>query len=622
MKLRSVLSSSRPALVATAAAIAVGWGSQAAAIAPTTALASTAPVRFTVGLPLRNAAEMKTTLTALNTKGSASYHKWLTKAQIATQFAPTAASMSTAEGAFTALGLTVKPTSAFSFSVSGTAAQVSKGLGVTLRGATTSTGHQRVVTLNRPVVPAAAAKVGAIIATLSPVPEHSVSSHKLAAAPTNRNGPGGDYNYNDMKEAYDYPSYDSMLPGNVRLDGTGVNVAVVMETDALDSDIAAMFNHEHFTTTTGLQPPTITHLPIDGGAPFDPNSGGSFEASLDVQQVLGGAPGASVTLLGTPDLSDQSTTDAYLYVVESDAYDIVTSSFGGPEALYLPDYNNGYDFTGALAFYDEIFAYGSLEGITFLASSGDDGALAVPDTSYFIGNPNARFAASVESPADDPYVTAVGGGNLITSYTPGSLVSTYVSENGYGDPEVPHDPYGFGTNVSGGYWGATGGLSQVFAQPPYQTFLNTGSTVARTIPDIGMQVGGCPRGLLQGSCPSNRSAAIVTLAGGRYGVIGTSVSSPEFAGALALAVEVYGRAGILNFTLYAAGAQQIAAGGASAPASSQFYHMNIPGYDGKYTATSGQGYNYIYGNGSPDVRNLFGLTSFDPAGTPRTISNP
>jgi hypothetical protein len=70
--------------------------------------------------------------------------------------------------------------------------------------------------------------------------------------------------------------------------------------------------------------------------------------------------------------------------------------------------------------------------------------------------------------------------------------------------------------------------------------------------------------------------------------------------------------------------------------------MNIPGYDGYYTVASGQGYNYIYGNGSPDVRNLFGYiygyynstplfggtlppnpwpTSV-PAGTPRTLSNP
>jgi hypothetical protein len=84
-----------------------------------------------------------------------------------------------------------------------------------------------------------------------------------------------------------------------------------------------------------------------------------------------------------------------------------------------------------------------------------------------------------------------------------------------------------------------------------------------------------------------------------------------------------------------AGATQIAAGGASAPVANQFYHMNIPGYDGYYTVTSGQGYNYIYGNGSPDVRHLFGyiyslytgtpnsvFTLGAAAGTPRSTTNP
>jgi hypothetical protein len=33
-------------------------------------------------------------------------------------------------------------------------------------------------------------------------------------------------------------------------------------------------------------------------------------------------------------------------------------------------------------------------------------------------------------------------------------------------------------------------------------------------------------------------------------------------------------------------------------------------------------YNYIYGNGSPDVVNLFGLNPYGLAGTPQTATNP
>jgi subtilase family serine protease len=116
---------------------------------------------------------------------------------------------------------------------------------------------------------------------------------------------------------------------------------------------------------------------------------------------------------------------------------------------------------------------------------------------------------------------------------------------------------------------------------------------------------------------------IVTIGGKRYGFIGTSVSSPELAGALAVVEQgLGGRLGNINYGLYELAAEQIGAGGAGAPAAQQYYHMNIPGYDGAYTSSVNGGYNYIYGNGSPDVRKLFGLTSYAAAGVPRTASNP
>ena len=104
-----------------------------------------------------------------------------------------------------------------------------------------------------------------------------------------------------------------------------------------------------------------------------------------------------------------------------------------------------------------------------------------------------------------------------------------------------------GVNVSGGYWGAGGGLSAYFAKPAYQAVVTTGSTTARTLPDVGMQVGGCPGGISVQPCGPNRSYVITFLQGGRYGLIGTSVSSPEFVGAIALYDQINGGgAGNLN----------------------------------------------------------------------------
>jgi subtilase family serine protease len=224
----------------------------------------------------------------------------------------------------------------------------------------------------------------------------------------------------------------------------------------------------------------------------------------------------------------------------------------------------------------------------------------------------------VEFPASSPYVTSVGGTNLQTTSSATSLTSAYVSENGDGDPELPYDPYGLGVGVYGGFWGAGGGISAYFGQPLYQSAVNTGSSF-RTTPDVGMQVGGCPGGISLAPCGGGtaRSYVLIYIGGTIYGVIGTSVSSPEFVGALALYIQKNGAGiGNANYFLYSQGAAQTAGLGA-------FYHRNIPGFDGEYTNTTPSiNYNYIVGNGTPMVRSLFGLTDLPAAGTPQTPSNP
>jgi subtilase family serine protease len=237
-------------------------------------------------------------------------------------------------------------------------------------------------------------------------------------------------------------------------------------------------------------------------------------------------------------------------------------------------------------------------------------------------------------------VTAVGGGNLVTVMD-GTLNSAYVRESAFGDPRFPYDIFGVGQDVSGGYWGAGGGISSVFAKPAYQYLADTGSHAWRTNPDVGMQVGGLGFSQLNGSAPgfcdspaiscSPDDSSVLTafgvgIGGGFFFTIGTSVSSPEFVGALALFEQQLGkhhRMGNVNYFLYAQGALQSLAGGASAPAALQFYHRNIPGFDGFWNGGfPSQNYDYIYGNGSPDVRKLFGLRGYPAAGLPQTPSNP
>ena len=586
------------------------------------AVAPSATVDFEVFLPLRDPVGLASLVAAQQIPGSASYHHWLTPAQVAARFGPTPASVARVRATLATAGLTVTAAHSRSLHVSGPAAVVNALFQTRLTVASRPEGGQRLVAATPLDLPGALRAEGVIIPAFADLPERR--SHWRASASAgvdNRNGPNGPYNFDDLKQAYDYPSYRSILPNGDRLDGTGVSVAVVMETDALDSDIAAMFNGEKFTATTGRPPPTITHVPIDGGAAFNAG-GGSVEASLDVQQVLGGAPGATVTLLSLPNLSDQSVIDAYIYIIDHNTFDIVSSSFGGCELIYTKAYNNGVDYTSILQLFHELFVQGNAEGITFIASSGDSGGLGCPNVSYFSGVGVARFIPGVESPASDPAVTAVGGGNLgTTALTAPRLTSKYRSENGNGDPEVPYDPYGLGRSVKSGFWGAGGGVSTIFAEPPYQASVT--AQVGRVVPDVGMHVGGCPSGLAVTPCGGGRSATIVTVAGVPLAVIGTSVAAPEFAGATALYVEFAGqRVGNLNAFLWGLGGAQNALGGVDATASSQFFHKKINGYDGTWRETSVVPFGFIHGNGSPDVRTLFGMTGFAAAGDPQTASNP
>jgi subtilase family serine protease len=617
-------------LTRVSAALALALGAQSMLNAPVqaapavmSAAAPTATVQFRVFLPLRNQVELEGLIAELHDPKSADYQKWLEPADFMKRFGPSESDLATLKQSMTSHGFTIISEDAHGVRVQGPASAVSRTFAVPVQ-TRTENARSRFIAKGTPQMPSEIAALDARVVGLDALPAHHVHSRIVGPAantPENRYDAYGPYWFDDMKQAYDYPAYSH------KTDGTGVSAAVLMEDLLYPGDIAAAFNHELFTKITEVPVPNVTTVKIDGGGAV--GGPGSFEASLDVQQILGGAPGTQVTLVSVPDLTDASALDGYAYIIDKNSFDIVNSSFGECELEYTAAYNSGTDYTYILAQYHELFQQGVAQGITFSASSGDSGALLCPSPWYGITKAPATFGVGVSSPADDPNVTAVGGGNLITTYKSGSLNSAYVRESAYADPEVPYDVFGVGENVSGGVWGAGGGISRLYKKPLYQFLANTGSFSQRTLPDIGMQVGGCPSEI-SASCGADDSAAVVAYGvnygGDFYGVIGTSVSSPEFVGALALYEQQLGkhhRQGNVNYFLYAQGALQTLTGGVNAPSFLQFFHRNIPGFDGYYSAGKpSYNYDYIYGLGSPDVRKLFGLQEFPAAGVPQTRSNP
>jgi subtilase family serine protease len=183
---------------------------------------------------------------------------------------------------------------------------------------------------------------------------------------------------------------------------------------------------------------------------------------------------------------------------------------------------------------------------------------------------------------------------------------------------VPYDPFGLGNLVAGGVWGSGGGKSVIFSKPFYQELVQTGSNM-RTVPDVSLQMGGCPTGLAKMPCHATDSFTVEVFDGQLVGVIGTSVSAPDFAGILALKEQFLGgsRLGNVNYDIYAIAAAQPAV--AKSPL--DFLHQGQPGSNGAFSTTK-SGYNLVLGVGTPLVRNFIFAPELPPAGNPQTKSNP
>ena len=611
----------------------------------------TSVVHFDVMLPLRNQDKLAELLKAQQDPASAQYHKWLTPAQFGAQFGPDRATLHSVATELQARGFVIEKEMTRSIRVTGTVDLVARTFGAHLKTAKSDDGSIHILTDESLVPPADIAATGAKVFSFSPHVAH-IQSHivggpfaadGIKAGTNNRYSATGAYWFDDLKEAYKYPSaLDQVSIGgtSVPLNGTGATIAALMSSDVWDSDIKAMFDNEHWKKITGTPDPQLAgRYYVNGGAQW-PN-GATAEASLDTQQELAGAPGAKVVLVDIPDLSDGSILAGYVDVEEYGVAQLVSASFGQCERDYFPDLNGGQDYRDVLRAYHELFEQGNAQGITFLAASGDEAGLICPTKAYFAGEVS-HYVAGVSVPASDPNVTAVGGTNLVTTYVQNTLDSAYAGENAWSDPEAADDPYGTGGLLKRKTWGAGGGYSDMWPAPAYQDLVNTGSKTQRAVPDIGMQVGGCPEGATdyhphQNACyskdpadgngDSQRSAVVVAYGvkhgGGFFALIGTSVSSPEFAGVVAHMIELNLAAnptanpgmGNLNPYIYDRAMKQ-AAGGV------QSYHTNIPGYNGILQSNINPSYSLSTGVGTPIVTSFIGQRKIAAAGTPQTPSNP
>jgi subtilase family serine protease len=534
----------------------------------------------------------------------------------------------------------------------------------------TDSGQERDVALEgHATMPAALAALGARVIDFQSHINNHVHSRQvdIAGLPGARrnSGPVQGYFADDMRAAYSFPSFQTYSKGSglanyEQIVGLGTNIGILISSVAQNSDLALQFNSDSgtgaseliqtYSANSNLPVPTFTIREVSGGSgPF--GNSAADEASLDTQMSLGTAPGATEELYDIADLSDSSTLAGYTAIVEDNTVDVVSSSFGGCEFVETTA-NPLTAFVSegwVLTLEHEIYEQGNAQGITFVASSGDEGSLPCPNdlsaTGYLASGGTSPAAPGVEEPAADPAVTAVGGTNLVTSTPSDTLIDQYLGENSFGDPLIsPFDIYNLGSGgMTGGYWGSGGGVSAFFAKPDYQNLVSTRNATQRTVPDISMQMGGCPGGITANPtfCDTQpRSFTEIFKGGAREGLIGTSSSSPQFAGVVAYMIQLAGggsganppaagqpyapkgRLGNINPMLYSLAATQVSAGGASAPANLTYYNRNISGFSGYWGNNVTLAYSYVLGLGTPNVTNLLGLQGATPAGNPGTITNP
>lgn len=415
----------------------------AAAHAPSSAVHAAAPssdAQITIDATVtpRNAAELQALATSISTPGSADYRHYLTKSQVAANFAPTQSTVDAVDAALRAVGLT--PGTATSdnevIPVTGTIAQIGKALGTGFAGykladGRSAFGNTSAPTLTLPTALAGQVGIVGLDDFVAPTPQHKSvgkrvavksSGVKKAAATTTTTSPasaicpdytdtlnqdfgvtlvdGQDY-YSPQSLASAYGLGSAYAAGDL---GDGVNVAVVeWENDSPEAI-------SNFQSCFGLHN-AVNYVQVDGGptAPADDTPGVDVgvESSLDIEDIAALAPGASITDYEGPDIGADFTDADWLNTmaapVDADTAKVVSMSWGGCEL------DNATDpaFNSLLSTENATLEKAAVQGQSFFSSSGDSGS-----TDCYGDGLGNDSKLSVDDPAAQPFATAVGGTSM------------------------------------------------------------------------------------------------------------------------------------------------------------------------------------------------------------------
>jgi subtilase family serine protease len=325
------------------------------------------------------------------------------------------------------------------------------------------------------------------------------------------------------------------------VNGAGRTIVIIdaYGSDTIQSDLASQ--DAYF----GLAPATLNVIYPDGppDATTPANRGGwKGETTLDVLSAHAIAPAATIDLVVAKSNNDADILSATKYVADNNLGDVVSQSYGEAEQCMGTDLLNQQH---------KLFQRMTSEGMTLLASSGDQGA-GLPAC---VGD---GYIKAASTPATDPNVTAVGGTDLITVPPTGvdchgnpattSTAACPAFEVTPGGQWVSESVWNEGVGVAAG-----GGISTVYGRPDFQAPV-VKDTHMREIPDISYSASLGHSILIIMSCTAADTSACGAAGTFVFGFGGTSCGSPQWAGLVALTDQMAGgRVGPINKTLYKLG---------------------------------------------------------------------
>jgi subtilase family serine protease len=487
-----------------------------------------------ISLPLRDEAELDDLLQQRYDPQSASFHKYLSVEEFTDRFGPFESDHEAVLSFAKANGLTVidDPANRMVLDVEGSAANIEKAFHVTLgvyQHPTESRtfyapDREPTVDLDVPLL-----HISGLDNFTLPHAKNIKSSQESSnegvpiTVKATGSGPYGQFIGSDMRAAY---------YGSGTLDGAGQSVGLFEYAGYEISDVNTYFKNLGQTRTVPVVGVSLNKAHL--GCP--PSTCDDSEQVLDIEMAISMAPGLKqvVVYVGYNDVS------IFNRMAVDNTSKQLSCSWGWS------------DDESSL---DPIFKEMAAQGQTVFVASGDNGSATPGDVVW---------------PADDPYITSVGGTDLVTTGPGGA----WKSETG---------------------WNGSAGMASKnkIPIPSYQTIpgvinsRNHGSKTLRNIPDVAAEANTNQYSCYDGGCFGGNG--------------GTSYAAPQWAGLTAMANQQAlaggGTAlGFLNPALYAIG---------TGPSYDADFHDIDRNSNGRYTAVTG--FDLVTGWGSPNGVNLIGM---------------